>query len=382
MGKEVESGPFLTAAEIGTGGAGTLPGACYTSPEHFRRERERIFRRRWLCAGREERLAEPGDYLLRNVEPDSVLIVRGDDGELRAFHNVCRHRGTRLCNEAAGRFSGAIRCPYHRWTYALDGRLKAAPSMSGVAGFDPIDYPLHPVPLARWEGLLFIHLGDAPEPFATSHAPVLHRFARFRLPALRSTRRIEYDVRANWKLLFENYSECYHCGVVHPTLARLSPANSGSNDLVAGPFLGGPMDVAAGCESLTLSGRSCAIPVADLPPEDLRRVYYYALFPNLFLSLHAEYAMVHTLWPVAPDRTLVECEWLFHPEAPRHDGFNPDDAVDLWDRTNREDWRICELSQLGVASPAYTPGPYSPRESLCAEFDRVALAALADDPPG
>jgi glycine betaine catabolism A len=367
---------FLKAAEVGISGAMTLSGSFYTSPELFRQEQEALFLQRWLCVGREEHISQPGDYFVRTMGTESVVIVRGRDGVVRAFHNVCRHRGTRLCEEGAGHFKNALRCPYHAWTYALDGRLLAAPSMEEVAGFAAADYPLHPVSLTAWEGFLFLSFAARPEPFETTHAPLLGKFRPYNLPTLRTARRIDYDVRANWKILFENYSECFHCSLVHPSLVKLSPADSGANDLVSGAFLGGYMEVKAGSGSLTLSGKACGLPVGDLGPEDHHRVYYYSLFPNMLLSLHPDYVMVHTLWPQAPNHTRIECAWLFHPDAEAQPGYNPDDAVGFWDRTNREDWHVCELSQLGIASRAYTPGPYSPRESISAAFDREYLWAL------
>ncbi len=370
---------FRKAEEVGTGGARTLPGRFFTSADIFQQELEKIFLERWICAGREELLPERGSYFVRSIGTESVILLRDGEGAVRAFHNVCRHRGSRLCEETSGRFNRTVRCPYHAWTYGLDGRLQGAPGMDGVAGFDRTEYPLHPVALARWEGFLFISLSPKPEPFEQSHAPLLGRFAQYNLPRLRSVRRIDYDVGANWKLIFQNYSECYHCPPVHPALVRLTPADSGENDLTSGPFLGGYMTVSPGHESLTLTGRACAVAVGDLPDEDLRRVYYYTLFPNMLLSLHPDYVMAHTLWRMAPDRTIIECEWLFHPDAAAQPGFQPDDGVAFWDRTNREDWHICEQSQLGVSSRAYTPGPYSPRESISAAFDRELLRALGMD---
>jgi glycine betaine catabolism A len=366
---------FLKAAEVGTGGATTLPGRFYTSPEVFVQEQERIFLRRWLCAGREEQLAQPGDFFVRAVGSESVVVLRDRGGAVRAFFNVCRHRGTRLCEESRGRLPGTIQCPYHAWTYGLDGRLLGAPSMDGVEGFDKAAYPLHAAAVAVWEGFVFLCLAAEPQPFAEAYAPLVGKFAAYNLPRLRAARRIDYDVRANWKVIFENYSECYHCPTVHPALVKLSPADSGENDLVSGPFLGGFMALPR-ADGLTRSGRACAIPVGDLSEADRRRVYYYTLFPNLLLSLHPEYVMAHTLWPVSPKRTLIECEWLFHPDAARQPGFDPDDGVGFWDETNRQDWHVCELSQQGVSSRAYTPGPYSPRESISAAFDREVLAAL------
>jgi glycine betaine catabolism A len=374
---------FLKASEIGTGGAMTLPRPFYADPELFRREQEMIFYAEWLCAGREERIPHPGDYFVRNIGTESVLFVRDRDGAVRAFHNVCRHRGARLCAAESGQFDGNIRCPYHAWTYALDGRLLGASSMRGLPGFDVADYPLHPVGVAVWEGFIFFSLAAEPEPFEASHAPLLGKFTRYHLPALRMARRIDYDVRANWKLLFENYSECYHCSPIHPALVKLSPADSGENDLTSGPFLGGFMTVSPGYESLSVSGNACAIPVSDdLPPQDRDRVYYYSIFPNMLLSLHPDYVMVHTFWPQSHERTLIECEWLFHPDAAAHPDFNPDDGVQFWDRVNREDWHVCELSQQGISSRAYTPGPYSPRESLSAAFDREVLRVLEIEEDG
>jgi Rieske 2Fe-2S family protein len=370
---------FFKAAQLAPAGAKTLSGRFYTSSEIYAREQEQIFDTRWLCAGREEQIPAAGDFFVRALGAESVLILRDRTGAVRAFHNICRHRGARLCEEPRGTLPNTIQCSYHAWTYALDGRLLGAPSMDEVEGFDKSDYPLHPVPLATWEGFVFISLAERPQPFDEAYSSILRKFARYNLSRLKTVRRIDYDVRANWKLVFQNYSECYHCALVHPALSKLSPAESGENDLVSGPFLGGFMTVNPDRGSLTLSGRACAIPVADLPEQDLRRVYYYSIFPNMLLSLHPDYVMVHTLWPAATDRTRIECEWLFHPDAAAHPGFNPDDAIDFWDKTNREDWHVCELSQQGVSSRAYTPGPYSQREGVSIAFDRELLKSLGMD---
>jgi Phenylpropionate dioxygenase and related ring-hydroxylating dioxygenases, large terminal subunit len=371
---------FLRTTEIPLDDARTLPGEYFTSSAIFAEEREKIFARRWLCVGREARLAAAGDYFLQDVLGESIIVVRDDDGRTNAYYNVCRHRGSRLCEAETGSFDGTIRCPYHSWTYALDGRLLGAPSTSDLPGFSVADYPLRHVALAKWEGFLFINLADEPEPFESAWAPLLGRFTRFNISRLDTARTIEYDVKANWKLLFQNYSECYHCGPVHPSLARATPPTSGENDLVEGPFTGGFMVMNPGYESLTMSGRSCGLPVGDLPPEELRRVYYYAIVPNMLLSLHPDYVMYHTLWPEAPDRTRVTCSWLFHPDTLTDSRFDPDDGVEFWDMTNRQDWHICERSQLGVSSRAYRPGPYSKREALPAQFDREVLRALGHEP--
>ncbi len=372
---------FLKTTDIAIGGARTLAQTYYTSPALFLEEQERIFAHRWLCIGREDLIGGPGAYLVQEIGRDSVILLRDRAGELRAFHNVCRHRGTRICEAPSGQFGASIQCPYHAWTYGLDGRLIGAPSTADLEGFDREDYPLLPVGVATWEGFVFINMAVHPEPFEAAWEPMLGRFTRFNLPSLKAARTIDYDVRANWKLLFQNYSECYHCGPVHPPLSRLTPPTSGENDLVEGPFTGGFMLLNRGSESLTMSGRSCGHIVGELLEDDLNRVYYYAIFPNMLLSLHPDYVMFHTLWPRSTDRTRVSCTWLFHPDTLGDPGFTPGDGIEFWDMTNKQDWHICEQSQLGIESRAYRPGPYSKRESLSVQFDRELLRALGHGTP-
>jgi len=367
---------FVKRTDVALLSAHTLPGRYFTSPEIFVEELEKIFLQRWLCVGREAQIARPGQYFLQQIGAESVIVLRDRSGQVRAYFNVCRHRGTRLCEEHRGQLSETIQCPYHAWTYSLDGRLIGAPSADTIEGFDKADWPLHPVASATWEGFLFINLADDPEPFEEAYAPVLSRFSRFNLPALAVHRRIDYELTCNWKFVVQNYSECYHCPLVHPALVKLSPPTSGENDLYRGPFLGGYMDIVDSSESLTVSGRSCGVMVGNLPTDDLKRVYYYSLFPSMLLSLHPDYVMYHTLWPKGPGQTRVTCEWLFHPDTLNNPAFNPDDGVEFWDMTNRQDWHVCELSHAGVQSKSYTPGPYSRREGLSAAFDQEVLTAL------
>jgi Rieske 2Fe-2S family protein len=184
-------------------------------------------------------------------------------------------------------------------------------------------------------------------------------------------------VRANWKLVFQNYSECLHCPTIHPKLATVLPYQSGANDLVEGPFLGGYMEIKAPNESATMSGRACGRLVsAGLPADDRHRAFYYTLMPNMMLSVHPDYVNYYVVHPITPTHTVVESEWLFHPEtlADPHHGIR--DAVEFWDLTNRQDWDIVERSQLGIASRRYVPGPYSARESIPAAWDREYLRQM------
>lgn len=372
-------GTFVRTVDSYVQGARTLPQRYYVAPETLAAEWNRIFGEHWLCVGRAEQVAQPGAYLVANLGAESVIVVRDRHGSLHAHFNVCRHRGTRLCNDATGQFSETIQCPYHAWTYTLDGSLLRAPTMQDVEGFDRTQYSLVAAGVAEWEGFVFVNLSREPQPFASAFAPVIGRFARYNLEDLTTIRRIEYDVKANWKLVLQNYNECLHCPTIHPMLAKVLPYTSGANDLTEGPFLGGYMEIAQPNESATVSGRVCGPLVGDLSGDDLHRAYYYSLFPNMMLSMHPDYVVSYMVWPTGPTESHIVSDWLFHPQAVVHSDFDPNGAIEFWDVTNRQDWAICEQSQLGVASRAYTPGPYSPRESIPAAWDRTYLRAMRSE---
>jgi Rieske 2Fe-2S family protein len=366
---------FRKTTETFRSGARTLEQKYFVSAEIFIEEQERIFAKHWVLVGHLSQLEKTGDYFVAQVANESLIIVRDQRSSVRGFYNVCRHRGTRLKEDFCGH-SSAIQCPYHAWTYGLDGRLIGAPHMDEVSGFEKADYSLRAVNLSVWEGFIFISLTSNPTVLNEWFAPLTGRFSEWNLSNLRSAKRIEYVVQANWKLIFENYSECYHCPGVHPMLCRISPYDSAKNDLTEGPFLGGFMSINKGA-SLTMSGNACALPVGNIKGEDHHRVFYYSIFPNMLLSMHPDYVMVHQVWPQAPDRTLILCDWFFHPEAFARNDFRPNEAIEFWDITNKQDWHVCELSQQGIASRAYEPGPYSARESIPAAWDREYLRQLS-----
>jgi Rieske 2Fe-2S family protein len=378
-----------TTATFATG-ARSLPQRYFVSRDVFEEEQEKIFSRQWVLVGHQSALAQPGDYFISEVANESLIVVRDKRGEIRGFYNVCRHRGSRLIESRNGQLSSAIQCPYHAWTYALDGRLLGAPHMDDVPEFNKADYSLHPVNVEIWEGFIFVNLAEAgsltsilsqrerrkPDGFVSLEdwfAPLQRKFSHWNMSILQPAKRIEYDVRANWKLMFQNYAECYHCPGVHPQLQKISPYDSAENDLREGPFLGGFMKINPG-KSLTMSGNACAAFVGNI--ENLQQVFYYSIFPNMLLSLHPEYVMVHQLWPHSPEQTLIVCDWLFHPDAFSRKDFKPEDAIEFWDVTNKQDWHVCELSQQGIASRAYEPGPYSARESIPAAWDEYYLRRM------
>jgi len=362
-----------TPRDVMPAGATTLPAAYYVDLAFFTREMEALFARMWVCAGRTEQVERPGRFFVRELLGESIIVTRSAPGAIGAFYNVCRHRGTRLCTEQEGTFGGSIQCPYHAWTYDLDGRLVGAPHMDEVPHFHKSEYPLHRVHADVWDGHLFLTLADRPAPLLEQLADLPGKFQPWRMGDLKLGKRIVYDVRANWKLLVQNYNECLHCPNLHPALNKLSHYLSGENEPLQATYMGGRMDLRPGVGTLSMDGSCPRAFLPGLAPEDVRRVYYYAIFPNMLLSLHPDYMMVHTLWPIAPDRTINICEWHFHPDEIARAGFNPDDAVDFWDMTNRQDWHVCELSQAGISSRAYTSGPYSNREDLLYAFDRMIV---------
>jgi Rieske 2Fe-2S family protein len=349
--------------------AKSLPQKYFVSPEVFAAERKKIFAENWLLVGHQNQIPRAGDYIVRRVNEESLIVIRDKSAKINGFFNVCRHRGSRLIENDRGNCA-AIQCPYHAWTYGLDGHLIGAPHMDDVTGFNKADYPLHAANLALWEGFIFVNLANKPQPLEKWFAPLKGKFSHWNMSILRPAKRIEYDVHANWKLMFENYSECYHCPGVHPQLQKVSPYDSAENDLNEGPFLGGFMRINSG-KSLTLTGNTCAAFVGKI--ENLQQVFYYSIFPNMLLSLHPEYVMVHQLWPQSPERTLIICDWLFHPNAFKRKEFNPEDAIEFWEITNKQDWHVCELSQQGITSRAYTPGPFSSRESIPVAWDEFYL---------
>jgi phenylpropionate dioxygenase-like ring-hydroxylating dioxygenase large terminal subunit len=354
-------------------GQSTLPQEYFVSRQIFDLETERIFASNWLCIGRSSQLERSGSYFVPSLIEESVIVTRDNEANVQAFYNVCRHRGTQLCIDAAGELPGKIQCPYHMWTYSFSGELIGAPNMKDVPGFDRNLYPLHKVAIKEWEGFLFINLSKDSQPFEAVFAPLFDRFYRWRLKELQIAHSITYEVNANWKLIFQNYNECYHCPTVHPLLARLTPYKSAMNYFDDGPILGGPMQIAVEGGSMTMDGRACAAVIAE---EEKDVVHYYTVFPSMFLSLHPDYVLVHRLQRIRPDFTRIVCEWLFHPDEMNRDGFDPAPAVEFWDLTNKQDWNVCELSQKGVKSRAYVPGPYSNLESLLAAFDREYLRTM------
>jgi Rieske 2Fe-2S family protein len=349
----------------------TLPRSFYADPAYSERELERFYFNRWICAGRADQISSPGDYFTRTIGTESVIVTRTGLGSeaVCALFNVCRHRGTRICEQREGHFTDRIQCPYHAWTYDLGGRLLAAPHMP--PDFCRDDYPLHRAGCEVWDGHVFVNLAPSHAPLAGQLADLPGRFAPWQMQDLRLHRRIEYDVRANWKLIVLNYNECLHCPNLHPALNRLHHYLGADNVEPTACYCGGAMGFRDGVETMSVDGKRRREYLPGLGEQERRQVAYFAIYPNLLLSLHPDYMMTHTLWPRAHDRTEIVCEFHFHPDEMAKPAFHADDAIEFWDQTNREDWWIAEQSQAGINSRMYQPGPYSEREALLWSFDEI-----------
>jgi len=367
----------------------TLPGRYFTDPAIYAREQERLFGRMWVCVGRADAITEAGAYLLAGVGGESVIVVRGRDGAVRAFLNVCRHRGARLRTEPCGTLPGAIRCRYHAWSYGLDGRLIGAPNLARDERLDREALGLVAVGCQVWEGLVWVNLDPAAaaEPVAAQVEPAIvarlgekGTWDRYGVGGLAVGRSISYQIDANWKLIVENFMECYHCGPVHPELVRLLPAFRDGTSYQGLPGEGTAFaDDVAG---FAISGHARRPRLPGLRPADDRLYYGFVLWPNVFVNLLPDHVILHTLTPLAPDRSRVVCDWLFDPAEVARAGFDPTDTVDVFDITNKQDWEVCELTQLGMSSRAYADGGlYVENELHIAAFRDLVLEKLGEQPP-
>jgi phenylpropionate dioxygenase-like ring-hydroxylating dioxygenase large terminal subunit len=350
-----------------------LPAAAYTAPEVLDWERRHLFAGTWTCLGRAEDLFHDGSTQRAVLVGDVSVLLTRHRGSIAAFANTCRHRAHELLPEGETADKKTIVCPYHAWTFRLDGDLHAAPGFRGVAGFDPEEYGLVKLPAASWHGWVFVNATGDAAPFDVHLGAMAGLVAPYAPERLRLVARHRYQVAANWKVIVENYHECYHCPLIHPELCQVSPPTSGDNYNLPGAWVGGDMALREDAETMSLSGRSGG---EFLPGVDRRSVRYLGLFPNALFSLHPDYVMTHLLRPVSPDATSVECSWYMPPGV-----SDPSYAVEFWDRTNRQDWAACESVQRGLASPHFRPGPFAPNEDAVHQWVAMVGHAYRGVPP-
>jgi glycine betaine catabolism A len=338
----------------------TLPGSSYTDPAAFAREQELIFESQWLCAVRSGDIPDPGQFQVVQAGRESVLVVRQRDGGLRAFLNVCRHRGARLCLEESGQVSRYLRCAYHAWSYDLGGRLTAAPNLARMADIDRDEYGLVRVALREWLGYAWVCLASEPPSFEeTVCGAVADRLGSaeaidaYQLPELAVGRRISYDVAANWKLIVENFMECYHCATIHPELTSVLPEFAGG--YAAQYYVGHGAAFADRAEGFTVDGSAGFGRLPGLTGDQDRRYFAITIRPQVFVNLVPDHVILHRMIPLAPDRTTVICDWLFDPGVVAS-GQDLGNSVELFDRVNRQDFDACERTQPSMDSRAYSRG--------------------------
>jgi glycine betaine catabolism A len=348
-----------------------LPRDAYVDEAVLAWELEHFFSGGWMCVARSEDLKGPGDQRAEKAGTGGVLLVREADGSVAGFINACRHRGHELLPCGGNANARHIQCPYHAWTYGLDGSLRVAPGFRGRHSFDPAEFGLLALPTAEWHGWIFVDQSGRAGPLASHLGGLDEIVGPYAPEELRVAGRHEYEVHANWKILTENYQECYHCLRIHPELCLVSPPDSGANYDPSGAWAGGWMELRDGAETMSLDGHSTGTMLAGLDQVRLRQIVYLAVFPNLLISLHPDYVMTHRLTPLTVDRTWIECVWSFPAGATQQAGFDPSYAVDFWDITNRQDWLACESVQRGISAPGTLPGPLSPEEDGVYHFESM-----------
>jgi Rieske 2Fe-2S family protein len=356
-----------------------LPREMYVDASAWTLERDTVLHGEWFCVGRTDDLglAAPSRMAVVDVAGESVLVTCDDQLQLHAVYNVCRHRGSQLHpmdpteTSPALCAASAIRCPYHSWTYGLDGTLLRAPHAEVE---DTAAFGLHPVGVDTWGGFVFVHLAPtAAGPLAGAVAGPTVSLANYRLGELVTGAVLHYEVAANYKVLLENYNECYHCGPVHPELCRLVPSFAGG---------GRDLDWAAGVPhrqgawTFTTTGTTDRRALPGLSATERERHKGDLVYPNLMLSASADHVAAFQLLPTAVDRTTVVCSLLFARAECASPGFDPADAADLWDLVNRQDWGICESVQRGMSSRAYRQGWFAPMEDESLDIRRWLLPRL------
>lgn len=349
--------------------ASTLLPEAYRSADFLADESERVWNRSWVCVGYTQQLAQIGDTFLAQVNDQTLLITRSDADTIRAFYNVCRHRGAQIVNQPGNyRY---FRCPYHAWGYDLNGGLKGAPyfesgevtpeeeklyDSSGAKRFEKSDYGLLPVQVAIWGCFIFVNLDANAAPLSEQLGDLPERTQRYPLADLVLTRTVHYDIGANWKLVAENYMEYYHLPWVHPTLNRVSHLNNHHPFQGEGCYYGMTTSPLDQDPEVHINGSLPAMPGLDAEEQESARWFW--IFPNVAVSLLPFYMVVMLVAPDGPARTKERFDYFFHPEALESPAFDTvsQNTYDLWHLTNEEDIAIVESVQRGITNRAYQGG--------------------------
>jgi phenylpropionate dioxygenase-like ring-hydroxylating dioxygenase large terminal subunit len=344
----------------------TLPRGFYLDDTSlFESETARIWYREWLYLAHTSELAQPGSYVVRRLLGEEVLVLRTESGELTAHLNVCRHRGARMVDEPCGRMRRIV-CPYHQWTYNLDGRLRAAPSMPHGETVDYEALGLHAVPLQVWNGLVFGSVGEAaPEPLDEAIARFAPALVEYEPESWRPVERRTYPCRANWKVVLENYLECYHCAGSHPEFCVTADPRVRSTEefnrqaFDPSPFWGMDAPLRRGTLSASATGEPVsAVPLGAEEPAWGHARAFGTWCAGSVVYCYADYAMVHQIDPVSARETRVHLTWFVHEDAPERSVDIPS-LTHVWHMTTEQDVALIERTQAGLRSRRYTPGPLS-----------------------
>jgi len=338
----------------------TLPGSYYTDENIFALEQQRVFEQMWFCAARSSDLPNPGSFRTIQVGRESVLISRNRSGGVRAFFNVCRHRGSKLCTEETGETKRAFQCTYHAWTYDLDGKLIAAPNLTKMPDIDRVDFGLVNISVREWLGYIWVCLADEPPSFEDGvMAAVVERLGdleaidHYDVANLEVGRRIVYDVKANWKLIIENFMECYHCATIHPELTEVLPEFA--DGYAAQYFVGHGAEFGDEIKGFTIDGSEGLDRIPGVSDDQDRRYYAITVKPQVFINLVPDHVIFHRMYPLAVDHTIVECDWLYLPGVV-DSGKDVSRSVELFHRVNQQDFDACERCQPTMSSRIYRNG--------------------------
>jgi glycine betaine catabolism A len=375
----------------------------YTDPAIFKIDLERIFMHRWLFVGHISQIPKPGDYFTYEIGNESLVVIRGKDATIHALFNVCRHRGSRICLERAGHVNSLV-CPYHQWVYQTDGTLAAARLMP--KDFDKSQYSLHLAHVRVLEGMIFVSLSDHPPDFSGIEQDVRPGLAPYDLANAKVCVTKQYNVHSNWKLIAENLRECYHCAANHPeycnTVIGASTLDSPKATAEFDAYLKecqekwkamGLPDVdnrpvrketaqaryplRKGYQSESLDGRPLAPLMGSFTERD-GGVYGMVIIPNFYMEANCDYAYTSRMTPVSTTMTHFEIAWYVRKDAREGVDYDVDQITKVADATWSQDFRLCEINQLGVNSVKYEPGPYAPAELLSFEYGSVEVVGVCE----
>lgn len=359
-----------------------LPASLYLEDEWFKREQAAIWACEWVYVGRRDGF-ETGVLHRKEVAGASIVLCPSEGGTLRAFHNVCMHRGAEICPGKTAKMRGRlITCPYHAWAYGDDGRLVSTAFATPTEDFIKADHGLKPVHVKVWNGFVFVCLADQPPAFSLDMG--VTALDNWPMSELVVGHRLEKTVACNWKVFWENYNECLHCPGVHPELTRMVPVYSKGimSKQEAGNWDGtsGGSNLREGARSWTVSGAPCGPEFPTLTPEERDEAHRFVTFyPTAFVVAHVDYARVVSLQPIDAETTLLTAEWLFAPDTLAQPDFDIANVVDFATGVLDEDAAACEWNQRGLRSPAFTRGRLMPQEFYIHDFHKWVLERVGRD---